>query len=385
MTLTAAVIGGGPAGAACAWRLARAGVRTLLFERDPEREKPCGGGLTERAFVALPELRDLSLPWLEVCEWQMFGPYRQSVTMNLGQPVRILSRRELDGALRREAAKAGAALVFEPVRRLAPRVGGGWQINDHAADVVVGAGGMRDPVAQHVGMALKREEQAVALGRFVPGRFPPRIITSFLPERRGYLWWFPRPDHASYGLELPATRFDTATAKKILQEFAAKHLPGVDVNQGAPYGWTGPAVAEPSDPLRRYAGPDWLLVGDAAGLCDGTTGEGLSYALASGVLAAEAIARGEPASYERRLRADVLPDLTKAAHLQPKFYRPRLLAMAMWLLKRSPTYRQISRELAHGRQNYLTLRERTLGNGPRICWEALQNRVDDSPEIAGKK
>jgi flavin-dependent dehydrogenase len=200
-------------------------------------------------------------------------------------------------------------------------------------------------------------------------------VTCFLPELRGYLWWFPRTDHASYGLELPAERFEAAVAKKILADFAAQHLPGVDITKGEAYGWTGPGVREPDSPLRHYSGPDWLLVGDAAGLCDGTTGEGISYALASGVLAAEAIARGEVASYERRLRAEVLPDLTKAAHLQPLFYRPRRLALAMWMLNRSPTWRQISRELAHGRQDYVSLRRRTYRAAPKILWEVLARPV----------
>jgi flavin-dependent dehydrogenase len=371
MSPTVAIIGGGPAGAACAWRLAGAGVRTLLYEREPDREKPCGGGLTGRAFAAFPRLRELDLPWTEAHDWRMVGPGGRVVDLRLEEPVRILPRRELDGALRREAVKAGAALVCEPVRELSPRTGGGWRINDHAADVLIGAGGMHDPLARRLGLSLARAEQAAAVGRFVAGQFPPRILTQFLPESRGYIWWFPRRDHASFGIELPSPGFDAAFAKRKLAEFAAAHLPGVDVSQGEPYGWTGPAITAWDAPARRWAGPDWLLIGDAAGLCDGTTGEGISYALASGLLAAEAVLQGDPHAYDIRLRLEVVPDLAKATDFQAKLYRPRMLSLSMWMLGRSPTNRRISEDLAHGRQNYLTLRRRIYRSLPRILWESL--------------
>jgi geranylgeranyl reductase family protein len=371
MKPTVAVIGGGPAGAVCAWRLAEAGVRTLLFERQPDREKPCGGGLTERAFRALPELANLGLPWVEAREWRLYGPRHQRVDLALDPPIRVVPRRELDGALRRRAVKAGAAFLHEPVRELNPHDGGGWQVNDHAADLVVGAGGMQDPLAKHLGLALEGRELAMAVGRYVPGRFEPRLITQFFPEVHGYAWWFPREDHASLGIVLPAEHFDLKQARQRLDQFAAANLPGIDANAGQPYGWLGPAIQDWAAPQRRFAGPDWLLVGDAAGLCDGTTGEGISYALASGQLAAQAIVQQDPLRYELRLRADIVPDLAKSARLQTRFYRPHRLAAAMWLLRRSRTLQQISRELAHGRQDYLTLSRRLREATARVLWETL--------------
>lgn len=372
--MTVAVIGGGPAGAVCAWRLAAAGVRVLLFERDPDREKPCGGGLTGRAFVALPELRELHLPWNEVPRWRMMCQAGRTIALDLDPPLFIVPRRELDGALRREAVKAGAALIRQPVREIEPIVGGGWRINDHAADIAVGAAGMQDPLVHYLGLKLPRSEMAFTLGRYLPGRFDPEIVTCFFPEHQGYLWWFPRPDHASYGVELPAENFSADLARQLLREFAARHLPGVDPEQGRPYGWLAPAVHDWDAPTRRFAGADWLLVGDAAGLCDVTTGEGLSYALASGALAADAIRQGMPAAYDLRLRLEILPELIKAARLQRKFYKPRQLRVAMWLLDRSRKLKQIAGELAHGRQGYVTLRRRVYRDLPRIAWEALTGR-----------
>ena len=372
--LTVAVIGGGPAGAVCAWRLARGGLRVLLYERDPDREKPCGGGLTGRAFAALPELHELQLPWNEVRHWRMICQGGREIGLDLEPPLFVVPRRELDRALRREAVKAGAALIREPVREVKPLVGGGWQINDHAADIAVGAAGMQDPLAKYLGGKFVRGEMAFTMGRYIPGKFAPEIITCFFPEQHGYLWWFPRPDHASFGMELPAERFDPEFVRRTMREFAARYLPGVEVESGKPYGWTAPAIRDWSPEARRFAGADWLLVGDAAGLCDVTTGEGISYALASGVLAADAIRQGVLQAYELRLRLEVIPELAKAARMQSKFYRPRLLNLAMWFLGRSRSLRRISGDLAHGRQSYVTLKRRTYRELPRILWEGLSGR-----------
>jgi len=370
MSTTVAIIGGGPAGATCAWKLARAGIRTLLYERDPAREKPCGGGLTGRAFAAMPELRQLGLAWTEVRRWRLVDDRNRVVDFVLDEPLAITARRELDAALRREAVKAGAALVREPVRELRPIAGGGWQVNDHAAQVVVGAGGMTDPLVRHLGLELPKEELAAAYGLRVTGQFEPIIYTCFFVEQQGYLWWFPRRDHASYGVVMPHGSFNRQKAQELLASFAAEHLPGVDLMPSESFGWTGPAVRDWQSAKRRYAGADWLLVGDAAGLCDVTTGEGISYALASGAMAAEAILEDNPHLYDYRIRMELAPELAKSARLQRKFFSRWRLNVGMWFLARSRTCRRISQELAHGRQSYLTFKRRMLRECPRMAAEA---------------
>lgn len=370
MSVTVAIIGGGPAGATCAWKLAKAGVRTLLYERDPGREKPCGGGLTGRAFAALPELRQLGLAWTEARQWRLVGDRNREVDFMLDEPLVITSRRELDSALRREAVKAGAALVREPVRALQPIAGGGWLVNDHAANIVIGAGGMIDPLARKLGLALNKENLAASHGLWVKGQFEPAIVTCFLVSLKGYLWWFPRRDHASYGVVMPHAIFSREKAHEILVSFAAEHLPGVDLASSESFGWTGPAVQDWQDGNRRYAGADWLLVGDAAGLCDVTTGEGLSYALASGSWAAEAILQNNLKIYDYRIRTEMTPELAKSARLQRKFFSRRRLNIGMWFLRRSRTCQRISQELAHGRQSYLTFKKRMLRESPRMLVEA---------------
>ncbi|HPM76218.1 MAG TPA: NAD(P)/FAD-dependent oxidoreductase [bacterium] len=369
--LTVAVIGGGPAGAACAWTLAQAGVRTLLFERDPDREKPCGGGLTDRAWQAFPELRSLDLPFNDVVDFRLVGPSGRAADIPLHTPIRVISRRILDNALRHAAWRAGASLVREPVRELKKRPGGGWQVNDHAAAIVVGAGGMNDPLARLQGLRLPRTLRGLSVGRFIPGAFAPRIVCRFFPEAYGYAWLFPRVDHASLGVELHGTTFDTRRAWELLHRFAAENLPDVDVNAGATYGWSAPTLDEAAFARHVFGGDDWLLVGDAAGLVDSTTGEGLSYALASGRLAARSILLGEAPAYGRRVRALLLPELIKSARLSPKFYRSWFLRLSLLALSRSRTCRRTAADMAGGAQSYLTLKKRVYREMPRIAGEMI--------------
>ncbi len=369
--LTVAVIGAGPAGAACAWTLAQAGVRTLLFERDPDREKPCGGGLTDRAWQAFPELNSLELPFNEVVDFRLVGPSGRVADVPLAKPIRVISRRVLDSALRHAAWSAGASLVREPVRELKKRPGGGWQVNDHAAAIVVGAGGMNDPLARLQGLRLPRTLRGLSVGKFIPGTFAPRIVCRFFPEAYGYAWFFPRADHASLGVELHGTVFDTRRAWDLLHKFAAENLPDVDVDAGTTYGWSAPALDESAFARHVFGGDDWLLAGDAAGLVDPTTGEGLSYALASGRLAARSILLGEAPAYGRRVRALLLPELAKSSRLSPKFYRTWFLRLSLLALSRSRTCRLTAADMASGAQSYLTLKKRVYREMPRIAGEII--------------
>jgi len=374
MSRSIAIIGGGPAGAVCALKLAQGGARVWLFERDPQREKPCGGGLTERALRVLPELRGWDLPWLPVRKLSFVSHSGRMTTLEPDEPVHVLPRVELDGALRRKAVEAGAELIAESVDELQPRPGGGWTVNGRSVEILVGAGGMNCPVAKRQGLLLPNASRAIAVGRWVPGQYPPHIICRFFPEFSGYTWWFPRREHASLGIEMPAAFFQTDRAWALLKFFAERNLPGIEVSAGEAYGWTGPIISDQQWAERRLCGTDWLVVGDAAGLVDGTTGEGISYALASGRFAAEAILAGNLAGYEKRLRESLISELAKSARLAKKFYIPWLSRLAVFGLSRSGTARAIACEVAHGRQSYLTLKDRVYKILPRLVYEILADK-----------
>ncbi len=81
-----------------------------------------------------------------------------------------------------------------------------------------------------------------------------------------------------------------------------------------------PGLAPQTFEQRRAAGEDWALLGDAAGFADPVTGEGIYYALRSAELFAEAYARDDVASYEKKWRADFGRELRRASKMRQRFY-----------------------------------------------------------------
>src|SRR5271165_3734188 len=94
-----AVLGGGPAGAFAAAELARAGREVLLFDEKLAWEKPCGGGLTDKALARWSFLRDVEVErkWISDCE--LIAPSGRKASFQLDRPIAIFSRRALNGLL----------------------------------------------------------------------------------------------------------------------------------------------------------------------------------------------------------------------------------------------------------------------------------------------
>src|SRR5438477_4346977 len=107
---TVAVLGGGPAGASAAERLAAAGLNTILFDEKLAWEKPCGGGLTFKAYNEYPFLIDNPWPKKFVHQTVIGAPKAGQATMDLSHPLVIYSRFDLNGMLLERAEHAGAAI-----------------------------------------------------------------------------------------------------------------------------------------------------------------------------------------------------------------------------------------------------------------------------------
>src|ERR1019366_4457054 len=107
---TVAVLGGGPAGAFAAERLAQAGLKTILFDEKLAWEKPCGGGLTYKAYQQYPFLIDNDTPKRLVRETSLSAPNAGEVKMSLSHPLVIYSRMDLNQMLLTRAERSGAAI-----------------------------------------------------------------------------------------------------------------------------------------------------------------------------------------------------------------------------------------------------------------------------------
>jgi flavin-dependent dehydrogenase len=128
-----------------------------------------------------------------------------------------------------------------------------------------------------------------------------------------------------------------------------------------------PSLATPAWKRNRIADEGWLAVGDAAGLVDPITGEGLYYALRSADLAAQALLDGHAGRYRCLLRRDFGADLELASMIAPRFFAGRFLwgtvpARMVQFTRRSPRFRAMMQDLFAGTQTYRGLKRRLFRN-----------------------
>lgn len=336
----------------------------LLDKQRFPRDKPCGGGVTLRA-AALQEI-DLS----PVVERTVHGV---RFTLRLGepfdrrfeQPLTYMTQRcRLDAHLAERAAEAGAefhdgvalreidagfaeASAFNRTVRTAS--------DSYTARVLIGADGANGLVGRTMGLRTEYEE-AVALEGNVP-------YTQDIPEdwrdvvgldlggmAGGYGWVFPKGDHLNVGVgawkyagfTLRPKLFELARrygfAESSVENLRGHHLP----------------VRLPGSPIARGG---VAVVGDAAGLVDPLSGEGIHMAFASGRLAADEALRvlsGEAADmsgYEAAVDRELQTELTVSRRLQEIFTLapPPYLAM----MRRSDLFWRFFCHLIRGELTYL--------------------------------
>jgi len=322
-----AVIGAGPAGSLTAYRLARGGARVLLVDKARfPRDKPCGGGLTMRAVAELPFSVD---PVVEevvtgiVCRLR----YGRSFTRGRGELALMTQRRRLDHFLVQRAVEAG--VEFRD----------GTQVDPLAvpADVVVGADGANGTTARKLGLggdivhgvAL---EGNVSHARVYKKNYAGRLVLEFGVVPGGYAWVFPKADHVNVGVGGWASI--GPQARELLRDLCAHHA--IDIADVTEIRGHRLPMRRPSTRLAR---DNALLVGDAAGLVDPVSGDGMYEAFVSARLAAEAILAGDVAAYERAVRREL--DGLRTAGWGAKRALDRFPRLTFALMRLPATWRAI--------------------------------------------
>lgn len=363
------IAGGGPAGALCGERLARAGFAVTLFEERPGWEKPCGGGVTWKTLQRYPFLLDGGVEKKLIHKAELIAADGRRGELELSRPLAIYSRAAFNAFLLRRAEEAGCAVVRQ--RALRAKMNGGVRLqtteDEFDADFLVVATGARNALRLENAVPpadwrpAPRDLELTA-GYYLPGE-DDRIRVQFLDNFEGYLWSFPRPGHLGVGICGKMEQNSSLALKERLHRFLeTEKLSG---SGGAFYSHLLPSLARPSWKRLALAGKQWARVGDAAGLVDPITGEGIYYALRSGELLAEALIAGSPESYAQRVQRDFAADLRSAARWQQTFYRGRWWNRSttdcmMEAVGRSQRFRRLLDDLFAGTQTYRGLKWRVL-------------------------
>lgn len=363
-----AIAGAGPAGCRAAWRLARAGARVALFDGTHPREKPCGGGVTGRALDLVSDAIDCRTLDAATIRGATFehGTRRVRMTINESEGVPhlvVAPRAGFDAALLAAAVGAGASLVGDRVTDV-ERAGGGWHIvtrnSATRATWIIGADGPNSLVRRRVSRPFERADLSIATGFFVHSVTSPDIAVAFEDRPAGYLWSFPRPDHLAVGACAQADASSPAALSLIASRWISRNVP--DASRLERYSWPIPSLREATLQRESPAGPGWMLLGDAAGMVDPITREGIFFALLSAECAADSLIAGhDPESaYVVRIRRTVYRELVRAARLKARFFAPRFTGLLIRALESSAAIRAVMLDLIAGRQSYHGLRRRLL-------------------------
>jgi geranylgeranyl reductase family protein len=281
------VVGAGPAGSTAAYRLSSAGARVLLVDKARfPRDKPCGGGLTLRAVRELPLPVD---PVVEHVVDRMSFRFRYGTSFERGsgEPLVLMTqRRRLDHFLAEQAAAAGTDFrdqvkaTVEDERTV--RVDG----ERVHAEILIGADGANGTTARTLGLGGGYAYGVAYEGNVPYGPVPDEryrglaaIELGTIPG--GYGWVFPKGDHVNVGVG----GWESAgpTLRGELRTLCKRHA----IDEAAVESLRGHRL-----PLRRpgalLARGRALLVGDAAGLVDPLSGDGMFEGFLSSRLAAEA-------------------------------------------------------------------------------------------------
>ncbi|MBV9624110.1 MAG: FAD-dependent oxidoreductase, partial [Acidobacteria bacterium] len=197
-----AIIGGGPAGSFAAAQLAAAGRDVLLFDEKLAWEKPCGGGLTDKALLrwGFLEQAGRECNWITSCE--LISPCGRRARFHLDRRIAIFSRLTLNAFLLERARRAGARVIRERIVQIDGGPGA-WSLKSSAgkydADFVLLAAGARTALRARFSSPLSPEDFMVAVGYYIPGTRR-TVQVKFLKGLHGYIWIFPRTDHFSAGI-----------------------------------------------------------------------------------------------------------------------------------------------------------------------------------------
>ena len=322
------IAGAGPAGTIAAFELARQGVDVLILEKSEfPRYKVCGGGLTHKILQEIPF--DIgSVIEREVFSIRFSSKFTESFTRRAVDPlIYCVMRDQFDQLLLRKAVEAGSRIEFgEHISDINQGDKGveittrksSWRSqyligSDGASSIVANATGLRKNILP--GLAWEAEMDAMPEDL---ANYSQTVFLDWGTIPGGYGWIFPKGDHFSVGVGGPAV------ISKQLKPYYEKFIQ----SSGIQFTGTRSMKSWPI-PARMKKGlfhsNKVLITGDAAGLTDSLTGEGIYYAVNSGKKAAKAIydqLHGDAmglSRYSDAINSELMPELLEAEQIKAIF------------------------------------------------------------------
>jgi geranylgeranyl reductase family protein len=321
------VAGAGPSGSMAARQLAERGAQVLLLDKHKfPRDKPCGGGVTLRAA----SVQDIDLT--PAIERTIYGArfslrLSESFDRHFDRPLTYMTQRcRLDQHLVERATEAGADLHDgEAIRQVEAngKVVVRTEHDSYNGRILIGADGANGVTGRALGLRPEYEEAVALEGNVmfrsdVPDEWRDVVALDLGGLAGGYGWVFPKGDHLNIGVG--AWKYAGFTLRPKLASLSRRY--GFDPDSLTNLRGHHLPVRHSGTPIAR--GPV-ALTGDAAGLVDPLSGEGIHMAFASGRLAADAALRvlageaGDMSVYQTDVDTQLQPELDVSRRLQELF------------------------------------------------------------------
>ena len=358
------VVGAGPAGSTAARGIAAGGASVLLLDRAKfPRDKPCGGGVTVRGANILPFSIDPVVEDVVTAARMRLRERREVIRDAKGPLTYMTQRRRFDAFLVEKAQEAGVEFRDgQTVTDVTRQADGAFEVRTkdgtHTARVVIGADGANGVVGNRLGYEAPGEsavalEGNIAFPAGVPAEFRGKVTLNFGHVPGGYGWVFPKGDHINVGVggwKAPAGPILRPALQRLCRTYgldfeAVTHLRGHHL------------------PMQRrgmmMAAAGSAVVGDAAGLVDPLSGEGITAALLSGTAVAPAVRDyldgrvPTLAGYQATLEREYLPEFEASRALMEIFnVNP---APFVWMLQHLGPFWDGACRMIRGEVTYIDL------------------------------
>ena len=370
-----AIIGSGPSGASTAFHLAKAGISTVIVEKETlPRYKTCGGGFVFRGRKNLPfdisEVVEKEFHTVDIYlgESLHFKTHRDEPTISM------IMRDSFDHLITENAKKYGAVLLENHKLKALSFHDDCITLDTSqgslTADFIIAADGALSPTAKMAGWKDDTRKLIPALEYEVEvsdedfDRLSKEVRFDIDAIPYGYAWSFPKKKHLSIGVA--SARRTKINLKKFYQEYM-KTLGITEIISESQHGFQIPVSPRTDGFVKNNV----FLIGDAAGFADPITAEGISNAIYSGKLAAEAIieAQMQPQTaaelYLHKLEADLLPELQTGLWLSKWFYEQKTIRNLL-LKSYGQRFSEAMADVFHGKRSY-----------PKNIKQTIKNRIKE--------